>query len=140
MRHLHLASIPLIFAAAALVTPWLVPAKGAASATKENTEGTVMVSVTPQDLSKNAKTWRFAVRLNTHVSPITQDMLKVTSLSVGAGPGEAPTGWDGDPPGGHHRRGVLAFTPIAPTPETVTLHIRNVGGVSDRAFTWKTSP
>ena len=103
---------------------------------KDNAEGQVRVSVAPESLSKTADTWRFAVQFNTHTTPITQDMVAVASLSGGNGAGEKPAAWEGDPPGGHHRRGVLVFKPIKPMPATITLHIREVGGVADRVFTW----
>lgn len=136
MKRLFFWSIPVVLIAAALVAPMLVPAHGAAPAMMQNNEGTVRVSVTPRDLSKAAVEWRFDVRFNTHVTPITQDMMKATSLSGGKGAGEPPSAWNGDPPGGHHRRGVLVFKSIKPRPTRVTLHIREVGDVADRAFTW----
>jgi len=104
--------------------------------TKENNEGQVRVSVTPQSLSKTADAWRFEVRFNTHVTPITQDIASVASLSDGKGAGEKPTAWEGDPPGGHHRSGLLVFKPLDQMPTTITLHIREVGGVADRTFSW----
>lgn len=103
---------------------------------RESDEGQVKVSVTPANLSKSADTWRFAVQFTTHVKPITQDMVAVASLSDGKGAGEKPTAWEGDPPGGHHRKGVLVFKPINPMPATITLDIRQVGGIADRTFTW----
>ena len=104
--------------------------------TKENKEGPVRVSVTPQSLSKAADAWRFEVRFNTHVMELTEDIVAVASLSDGKSALERPTAWDGDPPGGHHRKGVLVFKPLDRMPETITLHIREVGGIADRAFTW----
>jgi hypothetical protein len=104
--------------------------------TKQNVAGQVTVSVTPQDLSTEAGTWRFAVQFNTHVSPIAQDLVAVTTLSDGKSGGEHPTAWEGDPPGGHHRHGVLVFKPIKPAPRSITLDIRQVGGIADRTFTW----
>ena len=50
--------------------------------------------------------------------------------------GERPMAWEGDPPGGHHRKGVLVFKPLDPMPATITLDVREVGGVADRTFTW----
>lgn len=136
MKHRYFWAIPPILIAAAVAAPLLLPAHGKPLPTAENKEGPVRVSVTPENLSKSADTWRFAVQFNTHVMPITQDMVAVSSLSNGKGAGEKPTAWEGDPPGGHHRHGVLVFKPINPMPATITLHIRQVGDVADRAFTW----
>ena len=137
MKRRYLLSIPLVLIAAALAAPLMLSARGEPLSAKENKDGTVRVSVTPETLSKSAKTWRFSVRFNTHVTPISQDMMKGASLSGGKGAGVPPTAWEGDPPGGHHRRGVLVFKAIKPMPAIITLHIREVGGVADRAFTWK---
>ncbi len=136
MKHHLFRSSSLVLFAIAVGAPLMTPAQAASLPMKENNEGTVMVSVTPQNLSKTADAWRFAVQFNTHVTPITQDMAAVASLSGDKGAGERPTAWEGDPPGGHHRRGVLVFKPINPSPTTLILHIREVGGVADRTFTW----
>ena len=129
-------SVSLVLLAIAVVAPLMASAQSKSLPTRENNEGQVRTSVTPQNLSKTADAWRFEVRFNTHVTPITQDMVAVASLSDGKGPGAKPTAWEGDPPGGHHRRGVLVFKPLNPMPATITLHIRQVGGVADRTFTW----
>jgi hypothetical protein len=126
----------LVLFAVAVTAPLVASAQTKSLPMKENDEGQVRASVTPQDLSKTADAWRFEVRFNRHVTPISQDMVAVTSLSDGTGAGERPTAWEGDPPGGHHRRGVLVFKPISPRPATITLHIREVGGIADRSFTW----
>jgi hypothetical protein len=137
MRHRYLWAMALALIAGGIAAPLVLSAHGASLPIKENNEGRVLVSVTPQNVSKAAGTWRFAVRFNTHVTPITQDMVAVASLSDGKGASEAPTAWEGDPPGGHHRRGALVFKAIDPMPATITLHIREVGGIADRTFTWK---
>jgi len=128
------AAVGSLFALAQSAPP--AAQDNAAFAVKNNDEGAVKVSVTPQDVSKSADAWRFAVQFNTHVTPISQDMVAVASLTDGNGAEERPSAWEGDPPGGHHRRGVIVFQPISPTPSTLTLHIREVGGVADRTFTW----
>jgi len=106
-------------------------------AARENNEGQVTVKVTPENLADGEAPWRFAVQLNTHVSPLTQDLEAVSVLSDGQGHQEPPLSWQGDPPGGHHRRGTLIFKPIRPQPDSVTLKIRQVGSVPERAFTWE---
>lgn len=104
--------------------------------TQVNKEGRVVVSVTPVALSRTAETWRFEVQLNTHVSPLVQDLAVVAVLTDGHGHDERPTRWEGDPPGGHHRKGVLLFAPISPPPASVTLTLRDIGSVPERSFTW----
>lgn len=47
-----------------------------------------------------------------------------------------PLAWEGDPPGGHHRKGVLVFESIDPPPRSVTLKLRRIGSVPERSFTW----
>ena len=77
-----------------------------------------MVSVTPMALPDSG-TWEFAVRLNTHIAPITQDLTAVSALSDGTGHEEKPIAWQGDPPGGPPSQGrpaVQAHKPAARSP------------------------
>jgi hypothetical protein len=134
-RH-FLTAIALAPIVAALAGSPFASAQTPTLEAQKNDEGAVSVSVTPQDVSKAADAWRFAVQFNTHVTPISQDMVAVASLADGKGAEERPAAWEGDPPGGHHRHGVLVFKPLNPTPTTLTLRIREVGGVAVRTFTW----
>ncbi len=104
--------------------------------TRDNNEGQVRVSVTPENLSKTTDTWRFAVQLNTHVAPLTQDLKAVSSISDGKSAEGKPVAWEGDPPGGHHRKGVLVFKALSPAPDSITVEIREIGGIANRTFTW----
>ncbi len=104
----------------------------AASLTKTNTANGMTVAVTPK---RNADgSWDFAVAIDNHSVNVTQDMVAVSSLTDAAGQIVAPKAWTGDPPGGHHRIGVLKFG-IRPSPP-VSLTIRELGGVPARTFTW----
>jgi hypothetical protein len=136
MKHRLFRSLSFVLFAIAVSAPLTASAQTKSLPVRESNEGQVRVSVTPQSLSKTADAWRFAVQFNTHVTPITQDMVAVTSLSDGKGAAEKPTAWEGDPPGGHHRRGVLVFKPLNQMPATITLHIHEVGGIADRTFSW----
>lgn len=106
-------------------------------AAQTNREGMVTIKVTPQVFS--GTTLRFEVILDTHSVALSQDMREVAVLS-GGGNEYQPTAWEGDPPGGHHRKGVLVFAPISPMPASLTLKIRGVAGVPERVFTWAVSP
>ena len=99
--------------------------------------GGVMVAVQPVDLAPGAKSWVFDVSLNTHVHPLEQDLAKVSVLVDASGARHAPLAWRGDPPGGHHRKGVLQFAPVSGSPAYVELQIRDVGGPGARTFRWQ---
>jgi hypothetical protein len=101
-----------------------------------NREGQVIVKVTPLALSPTADPWRFSVQFDTHATPLDQDLLQTAVLRGDNDKGEAPLGWQGDAPGGHHRTGVLVFKPIMPAPASVTLTLQQVGSVPERSFTW----
>ena len=99
-------------------------------------KASVTVEVTPLELSKEAKTWNFAVAFTTHSGNLDQDLTKVTVLTDDQGNVYQPTVWEGSPPGGHHRSGTLRFNPINPTPKFIELKVKDVGGVPERSFKW----
>lgn len=108
---------------------------GSALAPQINKEGAVTVKVTPLELSAQAPVWRFEVVLDTHVVALDQDMTAAVALADGAGREYRPLAWEGDKPGGHHRKGVLTFERIKPAPTSVMLKIRRIG-VAERTFSW----
>jgi hypothetical protein len=93
------------------------------------------VKVTPLDISANATTWRFEVVLDTHANDLSQEILAASAL-IGNGKAWLPIAWEGDGPGGHHRKGVLVFDPIHPTPTSIALKLYRLGGVTERIFIW----
>lgn len=116
-----------------VAVPWAGAGSGLASQTSK--EGAVTVKVTPFDLSAQAAVWRFEIVLDTHVAALDHDMAAVVALADGAGREYRPLAWNGDKPGGHHRKGVLTFEPIKPAPTSVMLKIRRIG-VPERTFSW----
>lgn len=99
-------------------------------------DGNVTVTVMPRSLSAGDRSWDFDVTLETHVQALDQDLAKVAALIDAQGKAHAPIGWDGDPPGGHHRRGVLRFRPLADD-SAVVLRLQGIGGVATREFHWQ---
>lgn len=95
----------------------------------------VKVTVTPQNFSKEAKTWDFEVILEAHTQPLNDDLAKSSALTVN-GKQYLPLGWEGAPPGGHHRKGILRFKAIMPLPPSVELQIRLNGESGPRQFQW----
>ena len=109
-----------------------------ASGLKEQTDsqGDVIVTVTPGDPSSNSQTWDFQVGLNTHSGDLNQDLTKTAELQDSQGKVYKPLQWQGPPPGGHHINGILKFPKPNPVPSSFKLTIRQVEGV-DRTFTWQ---
>jgi len=73
---------------------------------------------------------------NTHTHPITDDLMKTASL-VADGKTYGPASWKGDPPGGHHRRGVLTFNGVASGAAMIELRVTRPGEPKPRSFRWQ---
>ncbi len=112
----------------------------AGSETQTNAEGPVTVTVTWKGPQSGLV---FRVAMDTHsVDLDPYDLRKLAILRTGNGQEVVPSGWDA-PEGGHHRAGNLVFpenlpdgTPLLSGRRTITLVIRDVGGVPERRFQW----
>jgi hypothetical protein len=129
-------------AATAAVVVALVPlavghAQAPALAAQKSVERGVTVSVRPIDLSAAARRWEFEVVLDTHSTDLSDDLAKSAVLIDDRGAEDRPTSWQGDPPGGHHRKGTLDFAPLVPRPGEVELRIQRPGEPAPRAFRWR---
>ncbi len=98
--------------------------------------GDIKVVVTPKVLNATARVWEFEIVMDTHTKPLKDDLVQVAVLVDAAGRRYAPIAWQGDPPGGHHRKGVLQFTAPTEMPVAVELQIAGIGGVATRMFRW----
>ena len=103
--------------------------------TKSSKENRVRVDVRPVQLLPG-KPAKFEIRMNTHSGDLSQDLLAVCTLKDSSGREYRPINWDGSPPGGHHRSGVLEFSELAEGAESITLVIREVANVPERVFNW----
>ncbi len=102
---------------------------------KTDDSGEVTTTVVPKNITPNAASWDFEIEMNTHAVELDTNFLE-SSVLVVDGATYKPTAWEGDPPGGHHREGVLKFSAIVPFPPSISIVIRGVGGVASRTFTW----
>jgi hypothetical protein len=100
MRNLLFAAIACLAAAIAL------PAMAADLDTQKSADRGVTVTVTPQNLSRDAPSWDFKIVLDTHSQDLGDDLVKSSLLLDGAGGRYAPVVGDGAAPGGHHREGA----------------------------------
>ena len=107
----------------------------AAYKTKSNKQNRVRVDVRPVQLLPG-KPAKFEIRMNTHSGDLSQDLVAACTLKDNSGREYHPTSWDGSPPGGHHRSGVLEFSELGEGAESITLVIREVANVPERVFNW----
>lgn len=126
-----------LFISGILVTLLAAGAFAAELGAQRSNAGGVTVVVTPQNLAAGVKTWDFKIVLDTHSQDLRDDLLKTALLLDGTGARQAPVAWEGAAPGGHHRKGVLKFKPVSPTPATIELQIRRVGEANPRSFRWQ---
>lgn len=103
-------------------------------ATQSTTQSAVTVKVTPQSLQQT--TWSFDVVFDTHSQELKDDLKESAVLVTPDGKQFSPIAWQGDPPGGHHRKGVLRFDAVSPTPERIELLIQRPGEQQPRTFRW----
>jgi len=103
---------------------------------KSNSENRVRVDVRPVQLEPGRPV-KFEVRMNTHSADLGQEMVAVCTLKDNNGREYKPTAWQGSPPGGHHRKGVLEFPNLADNSESITLVIRAIDNVPERIFNWR---
>jgi len=111
------------------------PAGAPALTAKSSDSGGVRVVVKPKRVDTGSA-WEFEVTMDTHTKPLGEDLTKAAVLVDGAGRRYMPVAWQGDPPGGHHRKGILRF-PAPPEPtKSFELQMQGVGGASQRVFQW----
>lgn len=101
--------------------------------TKTSSESGVTMTVTPGILDK---TFSFRITLDTHTEELNADLKQVSTLTADQDQIYEPLEWEGDPPGGHHREGILRFPVLDSRPEMITLKIKEVGGVPEWVFSW----
>jgi len=102
--------------------------------TRTSVAAAVTVKVTPRALS--GPVWEFELSFDTHSRALNDDVGKTAALVTDRGQTFLPVKWLGDPPGSHHRKGVLQFKAISPLPATIELRISREGELQPRVFAW----
>lgn len=95
----------------------------------------VTVTATPRIVAGDF--WEFEIALNTHSQDLGDDLVKAAALIGADGVAYSPVDWQGDPPGGHHRKGILRFKAVKPAPAAIELRIQRPGEPSPRSFRWR---
>jgi hypothetical protein len=138
MSHQRLIACALLAAVAStpLFATGLEKTQAAEAAAQTSNQDGVKITVEPRGFPRGAKSWDFAITLETHTQPLEDDLVRATTL-LADDKTCRPLSWDGAPPGGHHRKGVLRFEAVTPLPQAVELQIRRAGEESPRIFRWQ---
>ena len=122
-----------LLACLAVALPLAAAAAGALPAQSSSAAG-VTVKATPLALS--GPIWEFELVFDTHTQELKDDPAKAATLHAGSA-SAAPLSWQGDPPGGHHRKVVLRFKAPTPAPAAIELRLQRAGEPSPRIFRWQ---
>lgn len=136
MKKIYFLAIVIIIVAVAIFLYSNKTETPALLETQTNNEGSVTVKITPKITSEI----NFEIILDTHSEELDYDLTQATTLKDETGKEYEPISWEGDPPEGHHREGVLAFGPLSPIPQTLELTVRQIGRAPERQFVWITKP
>jgi len=123
-----LLSMSVTVAASHAAEPGLMP--------QSSEQQGIKVTATPQAVSGESKIWIVEVTMETHTRSLGDDMGKAAVLVVD-GKTYAPMSWEGSPPGGHHRKGLLRFNAIKPQPAQLELQLRLSVDATPRSFRWR---
>lgn len=96
-------------------------------------KNSVTINVVPYPISYNEPV-KFSISLNTHSVPLNYDLTTISTV-IADGKEYSPINWDGSPPGGHHRNGIVTFPSISIIPKNLQLIIKGVAG-TDWLFEW----
>lgn len=138
---MNLSRRSAIALAATVLTLYAVPLAMAQSgsapklAAVSNDMGGVRVVVTPKVVAAKSP-WEFDVVMDTHTTPLDDDLTKTATLVVDGGKKYTPLAWQGDKPGGHHRKGVLRFPAPSEQVKSFELQIQGSGADNKRVFQW----
>ncbi|MHB8855068.1 MAG: hypothetical protein ACYC6K_00420 [Bellilinea sp.] len=122
-------------------TPKTQPAPEESGLEREDSQGNVVVIVTPLNLSQPGETLNFDVVMDTHSVDLKMDLTALAELTTDNGLAVKPIKWDA-PMGGHHVSGTLSFpatidgAPLLEGVTTLTLTLLNVDA-PERIFTWQ---
>lgn len=139
IRNLSLVA-SIIFLSGLASFLWLLPSEtsaqiqgGISLESKTDIQNNVQVDVTPN--ISQAQT-AFEIKFTTHSGSLDFSPDKIAILTDSTGKTYNPLKWDGSPPGGHHRSGIMYFAPLPASTKIFSLALSNIAG-TDRIFEWR---
>lgn len=100
--------------------------------TQRDASGEVSVSVIP-DFTTGVD---FKISMTAHSGELSHDMARAGVFEDEDGTVHLPVSWEGDPPGGKKREGILHFGTFTPSPKKVDFTLLDIGSIKERKFSW----
>lgn len=108
---------------------------------RKDSQGAVVVTVTPVNLDSPGETLDFQITMETHSVELDMDLPSLSTLSTDTGVTVQSSVWNG-PKGGHHVQGTLSFpaqkdgSSLFEGAKVIMLKIQNVDA-PERVFSWE---
>jgi hypothetical protein len=108
---------------------------------RKDSQGAVVVTVTPVNLENPGETLDFNISMQTHSVELDMDLPSLSTLSTDTGATLQGSVWNGTK-GGHHVEGTLSFpapkdsSSLLEGVKVITLKIQNVDA-PERVFSWE---
>ena len=127
-----------LLVAATMAFPYVpdVAAAETGYAPQSSDKQSIKITAAPQNVPGAEKSLDFEVTMESHTQDIGDDLNK-SALLIADGKQYLPSAWEGAPPGGHHRKGLLRFKSIAQPPSSIELQIRLTNDAAPRSFKWQ---
>lgn len=135
IRNISAYSSALIFILLMTSALWPVSAAQSSTGNLELVNDLNGVTFTIKPLDYDGEGIAFSTVIDTHSGGLDFDLTEISRLVV-AGISYEPILWDGSPPGGHHRSGILVFPNPTGSNVEMSLIISGVSDVSERVFNW----
>lgn len=135
IRNISAYSSALIFILLMTSALWPVSAAQGSTGNLELVNDLNGVTFTIKPLDYDGEGIAFSTVIDTHSGGLDFDLTEISRLVV-AGISYEPILWDGSPPGGHHRSGILVFPNPTGSSVEMSLIISGVSDVSERVFNW----
>lgn len=98
-----------------------------------NEQAGITFDIKPLDFDF-AQPVKFEIKITTHTGSLDFDLTKISTLEDSEGNQHQPVQWQGSPPGGHHRSGILIFPSLKEKSRSIYLTIQDIS--SPRIFEW----
>lgn len=105
-------------------------------AQQESDENNVVIVIKPEVL-RVYETPRFEIEFSTHSVNLDFEVSQISKIADDKGNEYKNSVWEGSPPGGHHRTGILTFNETLKESSGIQLIMQDDTGIGKRIFKWK---